>query len=52
MTIKNKIKETSQELEGKFIVLKGKLNEITVEGNMLPRFKLKFIDGDYEIQEN
>ena len=50
--VKDKIKETKEELEGKFIVLKGKLNEITIEGNMLPRFKLKFINGDYEIQEN
>ncbi len=50
--IKDKIKETKEELEGKFIVLKGKLNEITIEGNMFPRFKLKFINGDYEIQEN
>ena len=50
--IKDKIKESKEELEGKLIVLKGKLNEISVEGNMLPRFKLKFINGDYEIQEN
>ena len=50
--IKDKIKETKEELEGKFIVLKGKLNEISIEGNMFPRFKLKFINGDYEIQEN
>lgn len=50
--IKYKIKETKEELEGKFIVLKGKLNEITIEGNMFPRFKLKFINGDYEFQGN
>ena len=48
--VKEKIKETKEELEGKFIVLSGKLNEITVEGSMLPRFKLKFIDGNYQIQ--
>lgn len=50
--IKGKIKETKEELEGKLIVLKGILNEISVEGNMLPRFKLKFINGEYNIQEN
>ena len=50
--VKDKIKEKKEELEGKIIVLKGKLNEITVEGTMFPRFKLKLINGDYEIQEN
>lgn len=50
--IKDKIKETKEELEGKLIVLKGKLDEITIEGNMLPRFKLKFINGEYEILED
>ena len=50
--IQDKIKESKEELEGKLIVLKGKLNEISVEGNILPRFKLRFINGEYEIQEN
>lgn len=50
--IKDKIKETKEELEGRLIILKGNLNEITVEGSILPRFKLKFIDGDYDILEN
>lgn len=48
--IENGIKEPQSELEGKYITLKGELNEITVEGNMLPRFKLKFIKGDYIIE--
>lgn len=47
--IKDGIKETQEELEGEFIVLSGRLDEIAVEGNMLPRFKLRFIDGEYEI---
>lgn len=49
--IKDSIKETKDELEGKFIVLDGELNEISVEGNMLPRFKLKFINGNYKTVE-
>lgn len=48
--IENGIKEPQGELEGKYITLKGELNEITVEGNMLPRFNLKFIKGDYIIE--
>ena len=48
--IETGIKESESELEGKYISLKGVLNEISVEGNMLPRFKLKFIKGDYSIQ--
>lgn len=48
--IKNGIKESVNELEGKYIQLRGELKEITVEGNMLPRFKLKFINGDYKIK--
>lgn len=47
--IESGIKESQSELEGKYITLKGELNEISVEGNMLPRFKLKFIKGDYII---
>lgn|GEM_PF-1120794 len=49
--IENGIKETKSELEGKYIVLKGILNEMTVEGNILPRFNLKFTNGEYIIQE-
>ncbi len=48
--IEKGIKESLSELEGKYITLKGELNEISVEGNMLPRFKLKFIKGDYIIE--
>jgi hypothetical protein len=48
--IENGIKESQSELEGKNITLRGELNEITVEGNMLPRFKLKFIKGEYIIE--
>jgi hypothetical protein len=49
--IENGIKEPKSELEGKNITLKGELNEITVEGNMLPRFRLKFINGDYIVNQ-
>ncbi len=45
--IEKGIKETKSELEGKYVTLKGQLNEISVEGITLPRFKLKFINGDY-----
>ncbi|WP_269236091.1 hypothetical protein [Flavobacterium flavigenum] len=48
--IKEGIKESSTELEGKYIALEGVLNEISVEGNMLPRFKLKFINGKYNLE--
>jgi hypothetical protein len=48
--IENGIKESQNELEGKNITLKGELNEIAVEGNILPRFKLKFIKGDYILE--
>jgi hypothetical protein len=49
--IKDRIKETKDQLEGKYINLSGELNEITVEGNLYPRFKLKFINGYYKIEE-
>ncbi|HLV50461.1 MAG TPA: hypothetical protein VKY44_00735 [Flavobacterium sp.] len=48
--IENGIKESKTELEGKYITLKGTLNEISIEGNMLPRFKLKFVKGEYQIE--
>ncbi len=48
--IENGIKESESELEGKYITLEGLLNEIIVEGNILPRFKLKFINGNYRIE--
>ncbi|MGE6219830.1 hypothetical protein ACQKCH_08370 [Nubsella zeaxanthinifaciens] len=47
--IKNGIKDSKEALEGKYIRLEGKLKEISVEGYMLPRFKLIFIDGSYKI---
>jgi hypothetical protein len=47
--IENGISETREELEGKFIILQGVLNEISVEGNIFPRFKLEFNLGKYEI---
>ncbi len=50
--IKNGIKETEKELTGKSIALKGKLSEISVAGNMFPRFNLKFTEGEYQIVEN
>jgi hypothetical protein len=49
--IEGGIKETEAELTGKYITLRGKLDEISVEGNMLPRFKLKFINGAYRVSE-
>jgi hypothetical protein len=52
ITIKNGIKETAAELKGKLIVLSGTLEEISVEGNMLPRYKLIFKNGSYEVKEN
>ncbi|WP_337964674.1 hypothetical protein [uncultured Flavobacterium sp.] len=45
--IEKGIKEPKSELEGKYVTLKGQLNEISVEGITLPRFKLKFINGNY-----
>lgn len=49
--IKDDIKETKEELEGKYIRFKATLDEIAVEGNMLPRFKLKFSNGEYQFLE-
>ncbi len=49
VTIKDRIRETSEDLEGKYVILEGVLNEAAVEGNILPRYKLKFIDGTYEV---
>lgn len=48
--IEEGIKETKSELEGKFILLKAVLNEISVEGFALPRFKLNFIKGEYIVR--
>ena len=48
--IENGIKESKKELEGKYVTLKGVLDEISVEGNMFPRFKLRFSHGDYRIE--
>jgi len=52
ITIENGIKETSAELRGKLIVLSGTLDQISVEGNLLPRYKLIFKKGSYEVKEN
>ncbi len=51
VTIKNGISESEAELEGKYISLRGKLNEIFVEGITLPRFKLFFTEGTYEFMD-
>ncbi|MCS3529533.1 hypothetical protein [Chryseobacterium sp. JUb7] len=48
--IPNGIKESAEELEGKIIRLKGILKEITVEGNLLPRYKLRFSEGEYKVR--
>jgi len=45
------IKEKEEELEGKQIQIRAKLSEINIEGNMLPRFKIKFSEGQYRILE-
>ena len=38
-------------IEGKNIALSGVLEDIAVEGNMFPRFKIHFSDGEMEIIE-
>jgi hypothetical protein len=48
--IEDGIKEPASELEGKNVTLTGELNEITVGGNILPRFTLKFIKGGYTVE--
>lgn len=45
------IKESESELTAKFITLKGTLNEISIEGEILPRYRLIFINGDYQIED-
>ncbi|MEN2436759.1 hypothetical protein AAH994_15180 [Weeksellaceae bacterium A-14] len=50
VNIANRINENEINLDNKMISLKGTLNEISVEGNILPRYKLKFINGDYRIE--
>ncbi len=49
--IRHGVKESATELLGKNIILKGKLNKVSVEGSLFPRFKLNFVNGDYEILE-
>jgi hypothetical protein len=49
--MKDKIEDSIDVLEGKYITLKGELAEIAVEGNILPRFRLMFINGAYRIEE-
>ncbi|WP_347065745.1 hypothetical protein [Flavobacterium sp. WV_118_3] len=51
VTIKNGITESEAELKGKYISLRGKLSEISVEGQTLPHFKLFFTEGTYEFME-
>ncbi len=48
VTIKDGIKETREQLEDKYIVLTGVLDNLFVEGNMFPRFRLMFINGKYD----
>ena len=52
VTIESGIEETEKELTGKFIILEGRLEKVSVEGNILPRFKLNFIEGKYQVIEN
>ncbi len=51
VTIKNGISESEAELEGKYISLRGRLDEIAVAGVTLPHFKLFFTEGTYEFME-
>lgn len=49
--IKEPITETAEQLELKFITLSGILNEVSTEGDIYPRFKLRFIDGSYTVRD-
>ncbi len=49
--IKNGIKESAADLEGKLITLTGELKETAVEGNLFPRFKLHFVNGRYSVSD-
>ena len=51
VTISDKIIEDKKDFINKNIQLAGVLSEILIEGNLLPRFKLKFINGKYRILE-
>jgi hypothetical protein len=51
VNIPNGIKENAKELDGKIISLKGTLKEISVDGNILPRYQLKFSDGEYNVHD-
>lgn len=51
VNIKNAIVEKQEQLEGKYVILKGKLNEVSVDGFAFPRFTLRFTDGEYEFAE-
>ena len=44
--------KSTKNLKGKMISIKAKLKEISVEGNMLPRFRLECIDGEYRIESD
>jgi len=45
--IKDGIKETVDQLEGKIIHIKANLSEVSVEGTILPIFRLNFSNGEY-----
>lgn len=47
--IKDGIKDSPKDLEGKMIVQIGDLTDIAVEGYAYPRFKLHFKNGEYHI---
>jgi hypothetical protein len=49
VTTKGPVKEKKEALEGTLIQLSGVLSEISIEGQRLPRFKLRFKDGTYSI---
>jgi hypothetical protein len=42
----------TKKLKGKMISIKSKLKDISVEGNMFPRFRLECVDGEYRIEDD
>lgn len=49
--IKDGVKEPDEELKDKLIAVRGKLEDITVEGHMLPRFRLMIGDAEYRLEQ-
>jgi len=51
MRVPKLIREKAEQLKGKSITLKGKLQHISIIGDMLPRFKLQFGEGEYKVND-